>query len=157
MRRIFGAVFARQSRFVLAPVLVAMVFTLFFPYGAQAVHDTGVFELDGNATSSTSDDWDKVCHEVTGSDCSTTLNTSGARSVAWASDGDNNATIFTGGGSKDPIDIDQWAWKDGAGGLPDKDNLQHAFAARYSLPPSSSCPSAGGTTSEVLSFGSDRF
>ncbi len=156
MRWNLGANFAPRSRFVLAPVLVAMVFTLLFPYGAQAVHDTGVFELDGNATSATSDDWDKVCHQVTGSDCSTSSNTTGAKAVAWAAELDRNATIFTGGGSKDPIDIDQWAWKDGAGGLPDKDNLLHAFAARYAQPPSASCPSGGNATCELLFFGSDR-
>src|SRR6266704_2957369 len=130
---------------------------------ALAVHDTGAFELDGNATNSPTtpgDDWDNVCHQVTGSDCSTTSDTSasgGATAVNWLSEPNVNTTIFTGGGSKDPIDIDQWAWKDGAGGLPDKDNLQHAFAARYSLPPSPTCPSGGGTTCEVLYFGSDRF
>jgi len=146
----------RARRYLVGPVLAALLTALVFPGTAIAVHDTTAFELDGNATSSVSDDWDKVCHQVTGSDCSTGSNTSGAKAVAWASDGDNNATIFTGGGSKDPINIDQWAWKDGAGGLPDKDNLQHAFAARYSLPPSTSCPSGGGTTCEVIFFGSDR-
>src|SRR5262249_30422604 len=56
-------------------------------------------------------------------------------------------------------DISQWAWKDGAGGLPDKDNLLHSFAARYSLPPTAStgsCPSGGAPTCDVLFFGSDR-
>jgi len=146
----------RARRYLVGPVLAALLTALVFPGTAIAVHDTGAFELDGNATSSTSDDWDKVCHQVTGSDCSTTSNTSGAKAVAWATDGDNNATIFTGGGSKDPINIDQWAWKDGAGGLPDKDNLQHAFAARYSLPPSATCPSGGAATCELIYFGSDR-
>ena len=146
----------RARRYLVGPVLAALLTALVFPGTAIAVHDTGAFELDGNATSSTSDDWDKVCHQVTGSDCSTTSNTSGAKAVAWATDGDNNATIFTGGGSKDPINIDQWAWKDGAGGLPDKDNLQHAFAARYSLPPSTTCPSGGAATCELIYFGSDR-
>jgi len=144
-------------RYLVGPVLVALLIGLVFPGGALAVHDTGRFELDGNATSSTSDDWDKVCHEVTGSDCSTTSNTNGAKAVAWAAEPNPNSTIFTGGGSKDPIDIDQWAWKDGAGGLPDKDNLEHAFAARYSLTPSSTCPSGGAATCEVIFFGSDRF
>jgi hypothetical protein len=92
------------------------------------------------------DDWDNVCHQVVGSDCSTTTNTSGASAVEWVAEPNLNATIFTGGGSKDPMDINQWAWKDGAGGLPDKDNLLHSFAARYST-------QAG----EVLYFGSDRF
>src|SRR5215468_1027708 len=114
---------------------------------AQAVHDTGAFELDGNAVNGPApgDDWDNVCHEVTGSDCSTSNNTSGATAVDWVSEPNLNATIFTGGGSKDPQDINQWAWKDGAGGLPDKDNLLHSFAARY--------PTSEG---QVLYFGSDR-
>src|SRR3989449_11286376 len=146
---------ARSRNGAIAFAIAIAIAAKFIP-ALLAVHDTGAFELDGNATSSASDDWDKVCHQVTGSDCSTGSNTSGAKAVAWATDGDNNATIFTGGGSKDPINIDQWAWKDGAGGLPDKDNLQHAFAARYSLPPSASCPSGGGATCEVIFFGSDR-
>jgi len=124
---------------------------------AAAVHDTGAFELDGNAVNGAApgDDWDNVCHEVLGTDCSTSNNTSGATAVDWVAELNLNATIFTGGGSKDPQDVNQWAWKDGAGGLPDKDNLLHSFAARYSLSPSSTCPSSGATC-EVLYFGSDR-
>src|SRR5438093_5274007 len=146
----------RTSRFVVAPVVAALLVALLMPSGVLAVHDTGAFELDGNATSAAADDWDKVCHEVTGSNCSTSSNTSGAKAVAWAAEPNTNSSIFTGGGSKDPIDINQWAWKDGAGGLPDKDNLQHAFAARYSLPPSANCPSGGAPTCDVIFFGSDR-
>ena len=133
---------------------------------AMAVHNTGLFELDGNAVSANAaspvgpaDDWDRVCHEKTGSAlCGTTTNTTGASEIAWSADclagtsgvscGNLNATIFTGGGSKDPIDINQWAWKDGAGGLPDKDNLLHGFAARYQTTGTNSagtCPN--GTTS----------
>jgi len=131
---------------------------------ALAVHDTGAFELDGNATNDPAlpgDDWDNVCHQVTGSDCSTTSNTTGATAVAFAGDGALNATIFTGGGSKDPIDINNWAWKDG-GGLPDKDNLLHSFAARYSLPADTTadgtlCPAGTATTCDLLYFGSDRY
>jgi hypothetical protein len=117
---------------------------------AAAVHDTGAFELDGNATNNPAvagDDWDNVCHQVLHTDCSTTNDTSalgGATAVDWVAEPNPNSTIFTGGGSKDPQDINQWAWKD-AGGLPDKDNLLHSFAARYTTP-------AG----QVLYFGSDR-
>jgi hypothetical protein len=67
---------------------------------------------------------------------------------------ERSATIFTGGGSKDPQDINQWAWKNDPdagdvlhGGLPDKDNLLHAYAARYSLAPtgqSGNCPNGTG-------------
>jgi hypothetical protein len=41
-------------------------------------------------------------------------------------DGSGNKTIFTGGGSKDSIDISSWKWKDDAGGLPDKNNITNA-------------------------------
>src|SRR5437667_3876116 len=141
----------------------------------RAVHDTGQFQLDGDASSFTNtvgtpsalDDWDKVCNEVTGggvAGCGTTSVTTGspANAVAWTTDNlvgngpSESATTFTGGGSKDPQDINNWAWKDGAGGLPDKDNLLHAYAVRYSLPPSPNCPSGGGNTCDVIYFGSDR-
>ena len=65
---------------------------------AQAVHDTGAFELDGNATNSPTtpgDDWDNVCHQVTGTDCSTSSNTSasgGATAVDWVSEPNPNAS-----------------------------------------------------------------
>lgn len=142
----------RTRRILLAVGTVigtAGAFTL-LAASAGAVHDTGAFELDGNATNgpAAGDDWDNVCHQVLHNDCSTSSDTSasgGATAVSWVSEPNTNASIFTGGGSKDPQDINQWAWKDGAGGLPDKDNLLHSFAARYTT-------SAGN----VLFFGSDR-
>lgn len=124
----------------------------------RAVHDTGLFELDGNAIATTTHDWNQVFADVVNG-----TNTSAAKDKAWTSDNllnngaSLNATIFTGGGSKDPNDVSEWAWKDGAGGLPDKDNLLHAFAARYSVAPSASCPSGGAATCDVIFFGSDRF
>src|SRR6266496_297461 len=135
---------------VIAAAGAAVAITEFGIGPAAAVHDTGSFELDGNATNGAApgDDWDNVCHQVIHSDtaCSTTSDTTGASAVDWVPEPNHNATIFTGGGSKDPSDINQWAWKDGAGGLPDKDNLLHSFAARY---PSTS-------EGDVLYFGSDR-
>jgi hypothetical protein len=136
----------RTWRVAVAGAAALLVMTVGIPM-ALAVHDTGAFELDANAVNGPApgDDWDNVCHQVTGTDCSTTSNTTGATAVDWVAEPNLNATIFTGGGSKDPQDINNWAWKDGAGGLPDKDNLLHSFAARYTT-------SAG----EVLFFGSDR-
>jgi hypothetical protein len=135
----------------IAALLAAAAVTAFGAAPASAVHDTGAFELDGNAVNGAApgDDWDNVCHEVLGTDCSTSSNTSafgGASDVDWVAESNLNATIFTGGGSKDPQDVNQWAWKDGAGGLPDKDNLLHSFAARYLTP-----------SGDVLFFGSDRY
>ena len=169
MTQASGATGIRRVRRSLAlPLIAAMVLTLLMPYAAQAVHDTGIFQLDGDAQTSTNtagtpaalDGWDKVCNQVTGgglAGCGTTAVTSGATAVSWTAEPNPNSSIFTGGGSKDPIDINQWAWKDGAGGLPDKDNLEHGFAARYSAPPSTNCPSGGNPTCELIYFGSDRF
>jgi hypothetical protein len=144
-------------------VAIASAFVLLASFAALpafAVHDTGFFELDGNATNDPAvagDDWDNVCHQVTiGAECASASNTSGATAVSWVSEPNRATSIFTGGGSKDPQDISNWAWKD-AGGLPDKDNLRHSFAARYSGPPSADCPAGTALTCEVLYFGSDRF
>jgi hypothetical protein len=186
----------RRRRFLWVPMLVIAATALFLIASAQAVHDTGVFQLDGDATTSlnttgapaATDDWDKVCHQVTVTNdtsssipdqCTSVGDTASATAVAWSSDNllstglpSQNASIFTGGGSKDPQDIDQWAWKDGSGGLPDKDNLQHAFAVRYSVNPTlpnaaNPCPNGTGGAGqpafdatkkcELLFFGSDRF
>src|SRR5712664_1877779 len=95
-RRTGPTAMRRTRRFLIAPVLAAMIVALLVPYGALAVHDTGAFELDGNATSATmtpaADDWDRVCHQVLGTDCSTTSNTTGAVAVAFADD----AKVVTG-------------------------------------------------------------
>jgi hypothetical protein len=96
-----------------------------------------VFELEGNANDTagfTGDDWSDVFAGTSSADATTFLEESDR--------GDRSASIFTGGGSKDPELISSWKWKDGSGGLPDKDNLQNAFAARYG---------------DLLVFGSDRF
>jgi hypothetical protein len=150
---------ARQRRWATVLSLIVVVAVgLFFVRTVLAVHKL-VFELEGNAVTdgtlgSESHDWDEVYDDFNAG----TLSNSGATAVSFTADGSQNATIFTGGGSKDPSDLTQWAWKDGAGGLPDKDNLQDAFAARYSLPISTACTAQpGDTTCEVLYFGSDRF
>lgn len=138
----------RHAAALFAVLLGATAITFVDVQPGAAVHDTGAFELDGNATNGAppGDDWDNVCHQVLKTDCSTTNDTTGATAVDWIAEANLNSSIFTGGGSKDPIDVNQWAWKDGAGGLPDKDNLLHSFAARYST-----------TAGEILYFGSDRF
>ena len=104
----------------------------------SAVHDLGVFELEGDATDDPAlagDDWSSV---NLGS--ATPLAKTGVLSDP------GNATIFTGGGSKDPIDISSWKHKDAAGGLPDKDNITNAYAAAYSV-----------NGDLVIYFGADRF
>jgi hypothetical protein len=153
----------RRRRSLFGAVTALLLVSAFVLPNAFAVHDDGVFQLDGNATQADhtgaidhngfGDDWDQVCHQVTITDdttnaipneCASANNTTGAKAVSWVSEPDRSTSIYTGGGSKDPQDVNNWLWKN-AGGLPDKDNLRHAFAARYS------------GDSELLYFGSDRF
>jgi hypothetical protein len=136
--------------------------TLIGAGAALAVNNTGAFELDGNASTThgagAPDDWDRVCHQVAPTVCTTPTNTNGATAVSWIDSADD-PIIFTGGGSKDPQDPENsWLWKP-SDTIPDKDTISHAFAAKYSLTPSATtCPVPAGTTScDVIFFGSDRF
>ena len=149
-------------------VVLALVLIVALNTTAGAVHNVNVFQLDGNAQTSVQstptapEDWDLIC-KANPSTCSFKPGYAvpGGSTTAVASshvnDGSLTATIFTGGGSKDPEDISQWRWKDEAGGLPDKDNLLHAYAARYSVAPSANCPAGTGTSCELIFFGSDRY
>jgi hypothetical protein len=157
----------RWRRRVGAPLLivVALLGGLIIVNVAGAVKATGHFELDGNATNAAAvagDDWDNVCFTATANAtlCGTNVPVASTNTAtSWGDDGALNGTIFSGGGSKDPQPISSWAWKDESGGLPDKDNLLHAFAARYSLDKSeTNCPApATAAKCEVLFFGSDRY
>jgi hypothetical protein len=167
--RVLGPTGSPRRRWsLLAPVFLIALVGLFVIAGAQAVNQTGAFELDGNAVSSGGnagtgpDDWDRVCQETGfAGGCSTTATTQTtapkATAVSFISAVDN-PIIFTGGGSKDPQDPqDSWLWKP-SDTIPDKDTILHAFAAKYSLAPSAStCPSNGAATCDVIFFGSDRF
>ena len=141
----------RSGSLRIVAIAAAAAFMLLIPSSGLAVHDTGAFELDGNAVAGNApppfgpaDDWDRVCFQVTGDARCGTTTPATATAASWTADvlqgetdpfaGSLDATLFTGGGSKDERDVSLWAWKDGAGGLPDKDNLLHSFAARYSLP-----------------------
>jgi uncharacterized repeat protein (TIGR01451 family) len=90
---------------------------------ATAVHDEGIFELDGNALDQggvAGDDWEN--------------GTPGAADDLFIpgsveKDGPD-VTYFKEGGSKDHHDLDDWAWS-GTDVAPDKDELLDVFAAVY--------------------------
>lgn len=123
--------------------------------GANAVHDEGLFELDGNVADPVvglPDDWQSI---YMGGDS--------AFAKAFITDGvrEEEASFFTGGGSKDTRPISSgsshWEWKGCSAGdpdcdvsdvVPDKDDIEHAFAAAYVDP-------ASGDT--IFYFGADRF
>ena len=107
-----------------------------------------------NTANATPDDWDRVCHTATATtsaQCASAVNDHATArtfdSETTATGTANNATIFTGGGSKDQGVLSGWGWKDASGGLPDKDNLLHAMSARY----------GGGTTDPHIYFAADRY
>jgi hypothetical protein len=129
---------SKRTKFLLGIGVIAAL-VVGWQVAAFAVHDTGAFELEGNAVNDAApgDDWANVFAGTT----------TGSTATSFVSEQDNlQKSIFTGGGSKDPQDVSNWAWKDDAGGLPDKDNLLHSFAARYNT-----------SDGDVLFFGSDRY
>ena len=101
-----------------------------------AVHDEGLFELDGNATdgAAAGDDWNST------NNADATVFIPGS-----TEDAAHDTTYFTSGGSKDVNDISQWSYttNDIA---PDKDQILDAYAAAYQK---------DGQT--YVYFGADRF
>jgi hypothetical protein len=148
-----------------------------FIAGAQAVHDTGFFQLDGDAQQATvpsgsvggKDDWDKICAAnlasasnptgcsfVSGRSVSATTLPDKSQFVtdAFASGSDN---IFKGG--TDDAEISTWQWKQ-ASPSPDKADIEQAFAAQYTC--TQAHVTAGDCTStylnhKLLFFGGTRY
>jgi hypothetical protein len=128
-------IFTRRSPNRLALALVAAIsLTVAVVVPAYAVHDVGLFQLDRNAQTSVqsaipaADDWDKVCPITTPPGAVSCIGGITAQATTFDTDG-VNATIFTGGGSKDDLNTTSWQWKDGS--VPPKDDLAHAYAVRY--------------------------
>jgi hypothetical protein len=103
------------------------------PTPALAVHDVGLFELDRNAIDSNGaatlpDDWDTVNLPLPlGSGGSSFAHTGVIQET------DPDTSKFTGGGSKDNNDLNQWQFITG-NPTPDKDNITNGYAAAYTNP-----------------------
>jgi hypothetical protein len=137
---------------------------IFIP-SAFAVHDTGVFQLDGNADQSVAagypnatEDWSAICKAnpttctpSPGSDVSTAPSTTAEKST-FITDVFNSGTdnIFKSG--TDDADVSTWLWKD-ATPSPNKADIEHAYAAQYKIPMNGSAEQGH----QVLYFGGDRF
>src|ERR1041384_6914034 len=103
-KRMMGPKGSTRRRFLFLPILMAACTALFFVAGAQAWHDTTLFQLDGNALTSDlgspastgADDWDRVCHQVNSTACpSPFTNTTGATAVSWTAEANPSSSIFT--------------------------------------------------------------
>ena len=112
---------------------------------AFTVDVTSAFELDGNATASGGalDDWSTL---QTGAGHAVAKTTGTAAGGVAIQDLDG-VTIYTGGGSKDDLDIPSWQYKNGS--VPPKDEINDAYAALYSVP-------GGSGNEQILVFGADR-
>jgi hypothetical protein len=113
---------------------------------AFTVDVTSAFELDGNAVAGGGalDDWSTL-QSGAGSAVAKTMGTvPGGVAIADL----EGVTIFTGGGSKDDLDVPNWRYKNGS--VPPKDEITNAYAALYSVP-------GGMGNEQILVFGADRF
>jgi uncharacterized repeat protein (TIGR01451 family) len=112
------------------------------------VGDGTVFELDGNAITTSTHDWDQVFN-----------GTSGALATSFDTDKTNDSTddIFQAGGSKDTNGLQEGPWLYTGGKPQGKDDIAHSYAAAYFFP--AGCGSGAGQTPCHLSvyFGADRY
>ena len=160
---------SKRTKFLLGIGVIAAL-VIGWQVAAFAVH-ADAFELDGNGTDETSgtndpnntlDDWINVCNQRNDPalQCDTVPPPDGAtaRTTAPEPTADETAflyepanttagkatSVFTGGGSKDELTPQgNWQFKSD-GGLPDKDNLVHSYAALYQ-------------DEDLLYFGADRY
>jgi len=117
--------------------ILTLVLGLFSGSRAFAALDASLFELDGNPQDGSvlGDDW-------------ATLHGGGGSAALAAFSGvipdPKGTSIFTGGGSKDDLNVTSWQHTDGS--VPDKDEITNAYAAAYKQ-----------NGDLVLYFGADRF
>ncbi len=130
----------RMVRYTVPVAAAALVLTSFA--GSANAVDRGTFELDGNATDSST---------VSGHDWNTALTPGGNPPLPTGQLANTgvvvdplNQTIFTGGGSKDDLDIPSWQHTNGS--VPDKDEITNAYASAYNK-----------NGDLVVYFGADRF
>ena len=118
--------------------LVLQSVQLATPGAVLAVHDEGLFELDGNVETSAAagDDWNGV---FGGSD--------DAFETVFITDPINGDAdkYFTGGDTKDISDIPDWNWTT-ISQPQDKNDIAHAYAAAYDSGGDSSSTSASTGT-----------
>ena len=118
-----GLALSWSALFVLS--LLLQYFSFALAPAALAVHDEGLFELDGDTIANNAappigpaEDWDN--HP----------GATGNRFI-FKTDPLSQQTddIFTGGSTKDDLNTSGWHWTTGS--VPDKDNIENAFAASY--------------------------
>ncbi|MBY4678276.1 prealbumin-like fold domain-containing protein [Marinobacterium arenosum] len=136
-----------SSIFKITSFLMGCIFAtgLVVMFTAHAVHDLGIFELDNSTEGAdafveSSADWattncpgpEASCGLVSGPNVDPDNPGGGAFESLFIADPDSTGNmddIFTGGGSKDDLDVSEWQWTFGS--TPDKDDLLPIGAAAY--------------------------
>src|SRR5438094_9231612 len=132
-----------MSRYIKSPVGIASMVALLIMAGlatmVYAVDPRSFFELEGDIFDSPvggPNDWENNLCSAPPSPSTATVNTGVVLDPAPLS-------IFTQGGSKDKLDINNWAYKDGS--VPDKDDIENSFAAQYIVSGPATLLYVGGT------------
>jgi hypothetical protein len=125
----------------------AAIFAVLTAPSALAVDDIGLFELEGDALDSNGyttlpDDWETLYDNGGSATATTDPKDEGGNVVI---EDPAPVSIFTTGGSKDPLPIGSWKHKDGS--VPDKDDITNAYAANYEA----------SNGDQVIYFGADRY
>src|SRR5207249_7496989 len=132
---------------VLPIVVLGMTSAKAAPY-TGGVQDTGLFQLDRNTLPSTCPPNDFAGLYTVGG-----TTPCGSDGFTFVPDGVGSAdsTYWSGGGSKDAYDpaLGPWMWA-GNDVSPDKNDLDNAFAAKYTL-------TSGTDKTPFIFFGADRF
>jgi uncharacterized repeat protein (TIGR01451 family) len=130
-----------SALFILSVLLQYAAFAL--APAAMAVHDEGLFELDGNAVSGAApgEDWDHVYAGTSAAITPPVFLTDKVNSTA--------DDIFTGGSSKDISDTTDWLWTTSKPQA--KNDITHAFAAAYTAVN----PDTAGDT--IVYFGLNKY
>jgi hypothetical protein len=145
---------ARRQHVALLVLITTVVGVLVLVPSATAVHDLGLFQLDGNAVGGSPagpNDWNNIFPPP--GDTTTATATSFNTDVFNSS----NDNILTGGGTKDDLNINGGpgsGWLCKQGGAVDKNDIEHAFAAAYEGPDGSD---PGTDPDVIIYFGADKF
>jgi hypothetical protein len=175
LRRPLGK--APRGRTLLAIIASLVILAVYGAIPAFAVHDIGVFQLDGNASTAINpaptalEDWDLICkaHQPSSTPPGTCVfapgytvpsGTTVAKPSSFVVDPSTSATDdILKGGTKDDNDMNSWKWTS-AKPSPPKNDLTDGYAAEYTCKgsqPNSVAGCTGTLNDQLLYFGADRF
>ncbi len=116
---------ARKRRLLILVATTLVAGMGLMPMAAKAVHNEGLFELDGNIAASAAtpgQDWSNFRDPAAGDPA--------PLSTVFIADKFNSADdIFFGGGSQNNNDMTSWRWS--CGSVSTKSDIEHAFASAY--------------------------